>query len=138
RHELRRHGPTFDMTQEVFLKFPRPTGMDMDASGRLYIASWRGGGASMYVGPDVGFVGRLSPKGLKPSAFPSLKEANLAELIRRLSGPNIVARLPAQREILLRGRKVETTDALAKLASDTAAPVEGRIAAILTLKQLDG
>jgi putative membrane-bound dehydrogenase-like protein len=138
RHVLRRHGPTFDMTQEVFLKFPRPTGMDMDANGRLYIASWRGGEASTYVGPNVGFVARLSPKGLKSAPFPSLKEANLAELIRFLSGPNSVTRLHSQREILQRGRKSETTTALAQLASDATGSLEGRVAAILALKQLDG
>ncbi len=138
RHELRGHGPTFDLTQEVFLKFPRPTGIDMDSSGRLYIASWRGGEASTYVGPNVGFVARVTPKGLKAAALPNLQEAKLAELIRLLSGPNSVGRLHAQRELLARGRKAEATVALAALASDAAAPLEGRAAAIFALKQLDG
>ncbi|HJZ55431.1 MAG TPA: hypothetical protein VKE74_10755 [Gemmataceae bacterium] len=42
RHELKPHGSTFDLKQEVFLKVPRATGMDIDADGRLYVASWRG------------------------------------------------------------------------------------------------
>jgi putative heme-binding domain-containing protein len=44
----------------------------------------------------------------------------------------------SQREILRRGRNAESTTALVKLASDGAAPLEGRVAAIFALKQLDG
>jgi putative membrane-bound dehydrogenase-like protein len=138
RHELRPSGATFALSQEVFLRFPRPTGMDMDASGRLYVASWRGGEASTYVGPNVGFIARVTPRGLKPAPFPNLKEADLAGLLRQLSGPNSVARLHGQREILRRGRQAAATDALVKLASDARASLEGRVAAVFTLKQLDG
>jgi len=138
RHELRPNGATFDLKQEVFLRFPRPTGIDMDGSGRLYVASWRGGEASNYVGPNVGFVARITPQGFKASPFPNLREADLAQLIRLLSGPNSVARLHSQREILRRGRKAESTAALVSLAQDAGAPLEGRAAAVFTLKQLDG
>ncbi len=44
----------------------------------------------------------------------------------------------SQREILKRGRMSETSEALGKLASDSGAPLEGRFAAIMALKQLDG
>jgi putative membrane-bound dehydrogenase-like protein len=138
RHELHRHGPTFDLKQEVFLKVPRPTGIDMDGSGRLYVASWRGGEASNYVGPNVGFIARITPSGMKPAPFPNLKEATIGELVHQLSGPNTVARFHTQREILRRGRKAETTEALLSLASDPKASLEGRVAAIFALKQLDG
>jgi len=138
RHELRKNGPTFDLKQEVFLKIPRATGMDTDGSGRLYVASWRGGEASVYVGPNVGFVARVTPRGLKPKAFPNLKEADTAQLIRLLAEPNSVWRLHSQQEILRRGRKAETTESLVRLASDATAPLEGRVAALFALKQLDG
>jgi putative membrane-bound dehydrogenase-like protein len=138
RHELHPHGPTFDLKQEVFLRFPRPTGIDMDGSGRLYVASWRGGEASTYVGPNVGFVARVTPRGLKAEPFPDLKQADLGRLIGLLCGPNRVARLHAQREILRRGQNPEATAALVKLASDGAAPLEGRVIAVFALKQLDG
>ena len=138
RHELGHSGPTFDLKQEVFLKFPRPTGIDMDASGRLYVASWRGGEASTYVGPNVGFIARITPNELKPAPFRDLKEADRAELIGIFNGPNIVARLHSQREILRRGKNTETTNAIVALASDSSATLEGRAAAIFTLKQLDG
>ncbi len=137
-HSLRPHGPTFDLRQEVFLKIPRPTGMDLDAAGRLYVASWRGGEASVYLGPTVGFVARVTPRGLKPSRVPNLKAANLQQLVGHLAGPNAVIRLHAQREILRRGRGAEATESLAKLAGDAAAPLEGRVAALFALKQLDG
>src|SRR5262249_2213426 len=138
RHELRPNGPTFDLKQEVFLKFPRPTGIDMDGSGRLYVASWRGGEASNYVGPNVGFVARVTPHGLKATPLPNLRQPALPQLIRHLTGPNSVARLHSQREILRRGRNAESTAALVKLASDAGAPLEGRVAAVFALKQLDG
>jgi putative membrane-bound dehydrogenase-like protein len=138
RHELKKHGPTFDLRQEVFLKVPRATGMDVDAAGRLYVASWRGGEASVYVGPNVGFLARIAPRGLKAAPPPNLKQAGLAELVRHLGGPNAVLRLHTQTEILRRGRKAEMSAALASLAADPAALLERRVAALFTLAQLDG
>jgi putative membrane-bound dehydrogenase-like protein len=138
RHELRPHGATFDLSHEVFLNLPRPTGTDLDGSGRLYVASWRGGEASTYVGPNVGFIARVTPHGLAATPFPNLREADLGKLIRLMSGPNSVARLHSQREILRRGREARTTEALFKLASDADARLEGRVAAVFALKQLDG
>src|SRR5207244_3894058 len=119
-------------------KIPRPTGMDLGADGHLYVASWRGGEASVYVGPNVGFVARITPRGLKPAPYPNLKEASPAELVRHLAGPNAVIRMHTQREILRRGPSQETSKVLVALASDAAAPLHGRIAAIFTLVQLDG
>ena len=138
RHELRPSGPTFALKQEVFVKLPRPTGMDMDAGGRLYIASWRGGEASNYVGPNVGFIARVTPQGLKAAPLPNLRDADLAALLGQLAGPNAVARLHSQREIVRRGRNAEASTALVKVSSDAKAPLEGRVAAIWALKQLDG
>jgi putative membrane-bound dehydrogenase-like protein len=138
RHDLQPQGPTFEQRQEVFLKLPRATGMDLDASGRLYVASWLGGEASVFVGPNVGFVARIQPKGLKPTPLPDLKSASLADLLRLLAAPEAVARLHAQGEILRRGPGGDVLRALVALASDGAAPLECRVAAIFTLKQLDG
>jgi putative membrane-bound dehydrogenase-like protein len=138
RHELKAHDPTFDVKQEVFLTIPRATGMDIDADGRLHVASWRGGEASVYVGPNVGFVARVSPKGLKPTPFPDLKTASREDLVRLLSGPQSVARLHAQGEILRRGRNAEMTQALLTLTNDATVQPEARVAALFTMKQLDG
>ena len=138
RHPLEKHGATFALKQEGFLRIPRPTGMDIDGSGRLYVASWMGGEAAVYVGPRVGFVARISPRGLKPKPAPDLKKLTMDELVGRLSEASAVARLYSQREILKRGRKAETSKALLKLAGDSRSPLAGRVAAVFTLKQLDG
>src|SRR5262249_1492510 len=138
RHHLKKNGPTFDLRQEVFLKIPRPTGMDSDGNGHLYVCSWRGGEAAVNVGPNVGFLARITPRGLTPTPFPNLQEAAADKLPEYLNGANAVVRLHTEREILRRGRKGETSRALEKLAGDTSALLQGRVAAIFTLKQLDG
>jgi putative membrane-bound dehydrogenase-like protein len=61
-HPLTADGPTFALTQEPFATIPRATGMDIDAAGNLYVASWWSGEASVYVGPHVGFVTRITPE----------------------------------------------------------------------------
>ncbi|MDA1015258.1 MAG: discoidin domain-containing protein, partial [Planctomycetota bacterium] len=48
RSEVYRHnnpavGPTFAPSQDVFLKIPRPTDIDVDGSGRMYVSSWKNG-----------------------------------------------------------------------------------------------
>jgi putative membrane-bound dehydrogenase-like protein len=138
RHTLAADGATFGLRQEVFLRIPRPTGMDIDADGRLYVASWRGGEASVYVGPQVGFIARVTPSGLPPSRIRDWGHIDLAGLLETLTGPNEVGRLHAQREILRRGRNDAATRALVQAAGDRAKPLPGRVAALFTLKQLDG
>ena len=137
-HNLNANGPTFDLQQEVFIQIPRATGMDIDGSGHLYVASWRGGEAAVYVGPNIGFVARVIPKNLDVTPFPDLKKASLSDLMRHLSAPQSVTRLHAQGEILARGKNPEATKAVLALASDANASSESRVAAIFTLKQLDG
>jgi putative heme-binding domain-containing protein len=112
--------------------------MDTDGSGRLYVASWRNGSAVGFEGPNIGFVARVTPKGLKAEPFPDLKEADVGGLVALLAAPHAVTRLHAQGETLARGKHPDTTKALVGLASDTTAPLEGRVATIFTLKQFDG
>lgn len=138
RHELTSHAATFDLKQEVFLTMPRATGMDIDGSGRLFVASWQGGEAAVFVGPNVGFVARITPKGFQAEPFPDLKHADIDVLVAYLAAPRAVTRLHAQGEVLRRGKNVAATQALDRLASDASAPLEGRVAAAFTLKQLDG
>jgi putative heme-binding domain-containing protein len=75
---------------------------------------------------------------LGSTPFPNLKTSSDSSLIELLASPNAVTRLHAQGEILARGQKTGTTAALVKLASDGGAPLESRVAAVFTLKQLDG
>lgn len=137
-HPLRPRGPTFDLRQEVFLRIPRPTGMDMDAQGRLYVASWRGGSAVGYEGPNIGFVAAATPRGLRPKQLPQLKQLNTADLVEQLRSTSSAWRVQVQGEILARGRDGKTSSALVRLAEDASAPRECRVAALFTLKQLDG
>jgi putative membrane-bound dehydrogenase-like protein len=138
RHELKPHGPTFDLKQEVFMRMPRATGMDIDASGRLYVASWRGGSAVGFEGPNIGFVTRVTPKGFKPVPFPDLRKLDVLGLVKLLAAPSSVTRLHVQGEILARGKNARMSAFLDQLASTSAVSLEARAAAIFTLKQLDG
>lgn len=138
RHDLRPAGATFRSDQSVFLSVPRPTGMDIGSDGRLYVASWRGGEASVYVGPQVGFLASVTPPGWSPGPTTNRKTATLAELIDGLSASNPAASFHSQREILRRGVAPETTRLLAGVATDPARPLHGRVAALFALKQLDG
>ncbi len=138
RHLLTSKGPTFSQQTDVFLKVPRATGMDLDGQGNLYVASWRGGEASVHVGPNVGFVARVSPKGNRPEPFPDLKAADLAPLINLLNASQAVTRFHAQGEILRRGKDPAASALLAAFAADGAKLLEGRVAALWALKQLDG
>ena len=104
RHDLKPAGATFRADQSVFLSIPRPTGMDLGGDGRLYVASWRGGEASVYVGPQVGFLACVAPPGWTATGRPDPRAAGLPELIDGLCGPNAASRFDFQREILRRGR----------------------------------
>lgn len=144
RHNLPADGPTFSAHQEVFLKIPRPTDIDADGSGLMYVSSWKNGEFS-YRGPDVGFVAQIRPKNFLPKPFPELSAATDQQLVRLLASPSAVHRLHSQRELLRRARSPASPrpdkSALAEieqLAADAAAPLYGRVAAIFTLKQAAG
>lgn len=138
RHDLTPNGATYDLNQQPFLTVPRATGMDVDADGKLYVASWRGGEASVYVGPNVGFIAQFRPLGLTPEPFPKLKGLDDEALVGLLAAPQAVTRLHAQGEILRRGRKPETSKRLVALAGNAELSLGARVAAVFTLKQLDG
>ena len=135
RHNLSANGATFNAHQEVFLKLPRPTDMDVDGSGRLYVSSWKNGKFN-YSGPNVGFVTQVTPVGFTPKPFPALNDASEAALLKYLSSPSAVYRLHSQLELLRRGKGEARIAGLGGLAADGKAPVYGRIAAIYTLKQM--
>ena len=137
RHNFPAAGPSFAAHQETFLKIPRPTDIDIDGRGLMYVSSWKGGKFN-YSGPNVGFVAQVKPTGFVPKPFPKLAAASDAELVEYLAAPSAVYRQHSQFEILRRGKKAERSKLLIDLASDGDAPLYGRVAAIFTLKQLDG
>ena len=122
--------------QEDFVKIGSPTVIDTDGLGHLYIGSWRGGSYT-YAGPNIGYVAQLTPKNYKPVAFPDLKKATDAELLKHVTADSGTLRLYAQRELLRRGDKDIFAKGLEKLAGADG-PLPGRVAAIFTLRQLRG
>ena len=134
RHPLAAQGASFTAAQETFVEIPRPTDMDVDGQGRIFISSWRDGGFN-FSGPNVGYVVQIRSPQSQPEAPVDLKQANDAGLMAELAGSSHVRRLAAQREILRRGDRPALAAEIEKLCT-TGADLEVRVAAIFTLKQL--
>ncbi len=122
--------------QQEWLKLTRPTDMDVDAAGRIYISSWEGATFN-YNGPNAGYVLRVMKKGATAAANVDFKKAADAQLAAAIGSPSAVIRLGAQREILRRGPKPEFAAPLRKIA-ETAGSTGPRVAALETLAQLFG
>ncbi len=88
--------------QNKWIAMTRPTDMDVDASGALFITSWEGATFN-YNGPNAGYVLRVVKKGEPKVAVPDLVKAGAAELQRLIAGPSATLRQNAQREIMRRG-----------------------------------
>ena len=155
-HVLPHNGATFDAQQDTFLKIPRPTDADADASGRLFVTSWKNGGFS-FERPDVGFVAMITPSNYvaHPVAIPSasghasalrveaLQDLDTQSLVELLKSPSDALRLASGRALALRDSRdvarradaLPLADALVALAKDRAASLNSRIAAVWTLRQ---
>jgi putative membrane-bound dehydrogenase-like protein len=153
-HILPVNGPTFDAQQDTFLKLPRPTDIDVDGSGRMYVSSWKNGKFA-YDGPNIGFVAQITPVNYLPKPVPDVKRLETSELVGLLAHPANVMRLHVQREILRRDeiRKAAvaanpgpvddnvTSESpqlykqLLAMIADKNTPLVARVAAIFTLKQ---
>ncbi len=136
-HPLKESGASFSLVQQSFASVPRATGMDIDAMGNLYVASWWSGEASVYVGPHVGFITRISPNGVADTEFTPLATATLDQLITMLRSPRAVVRFHTQGELLNRPNS-ETSESLRRVVRAQDFPVEGRIAALFAIKQIEG
>jgi putative heme-binding domain-containing protein len=134
-HRLTVDGPSFTQKVEDFVTFPQPVDLDVDGSGRLYVAAWDGAG---YKGsPDKGFVQRIVPQSWKYRPFPSLTSLSAEVLVKGLATTSATARLATQQEILKRDTKSLAPSILA-IASDSRASLAARVAAVFTYKQLLG
>ncbi|MEW4487459.1 discoidin domain-containing protein [Thalassoglobus sp. JC818] len=136
-HNLPESGPTYLPHQQSFLRIPRPTDIDIDAAGRMYVSSWKNGNFA-YDGPDVGFVAQIVPDGLTPAALPDLKKLDDTVLVSQLRAGNMKQRLYAQREILRRDEHANLDSLLTTLMNDPDGQDFARVAALYTLKQLRG
>jgi putative heme-binding domain-containing protein len=135
RHPLKAKGASFQAEQTPFVTLPRPTDIDVDGSGRLYISSWRDGGFT-YGSPFVGYVIRVAPPNFKPRPFPALAQASAAELLEALASDSHVRRLHAQRAIVRRGDKTLVEGLKRLVAAPQALPV--RVAALYAIEQMLG
>lgn len=123
----------------------RPTDLDVDARGRLFLASWRNGG--FHAGATTGFVFRVTPHAHVPWLFPDRAKATPADLARLIAHRGHRGRQEAQRLLLERGLDAEARAVLRQIALGKPAPgmnpadlppLECRVAAIFTLAQADG
>ncbi|HZJ17112.1 MAG TPA: HEAT repeat domain-containing protein [Chthoniobacteraceae bacterium] len=110
RHTLKPKGAGWEVDgpkhgEEEWIKLVRPTDMDVDAAGRLYITSWEGATFS-YNGPNAGYVLRVVKKDAPKVSLPDLtrtetNEVAAAEELLKLTGSKSGAlRLAAQRELI--------------------------------------
>jgi putative membrane-bound dehydrogenase-like protein len=134
RHQLTPDGATFKIDQHEFVRAPRVTDLDVDASSRIYVSSWKGA-TFTYVGENVGFLVRVTPKGYTPEPLPDFRKASDTELVRLLESASHRRRLDAQRELLARKVTSEVRQQVEQLARAKEKPLVSRIAAIFFLKQ---
>ena len=137
RHEVAPSGGTFTDKTHEFIRLPRATDVDVDASSHLYATSFKGATFN-YAGEDVGCVIRVTPKGYRAEALPDFAALDAAGLVQVMAGPSHRRRLEAQRTLLRRGLQDSAIAALQALAADGQAPLSGRVAALFALEQGQG
>ncbi|WP_439556718.1 DUF7133 domain-containing protein [Dyadobacter sp.] len=134
-HRVQPDGATFTQKEEEFIKLAQVTDLDIDASGRVYLAAWDGAGYSG--NPDKGFVVRAVPKGWKYKAFKDVRKSNVKELEALLKSESAVQRLAGQQELLARFPKDAAKVSL-KIVEDKALPLYVRVAGLYTYAQAAG
>jgi putative heme-binding domain-containing protein len=135
-HPLTPAGATYTADTRQLVKMVRPTDMDVDAAGRLYLASWDGA-HFRYTTPYVGYIVRLTPKGAKPAAPPVAAKLDEKALVAQIGSPSAVLRFAAQRELLVRGAKPGVAEGLLALVGSSR-NLGVRVAAMCTLQLLLG
>ncbi|WP_128546968.1 DUF7133 domain-containing protein [Larkinella soli] len=134
-HRVTPDGPGFTQKEEEFIRLAQITDVDIDASGRMYLAAWAGAGYSG--NPAKGFVVRAVPKTWSYKPAIDLKKASEKELAAELKSGSAVRRLAAQQELLTRPAK-RTAEAAWKLVDDKKLPLSVRVAGLFTYAQAAG
>lgn len=141
RHEIERRGATFaEKRQHEFLAAPRPTDLDADARGALYLASWKDG-RFKYDGEEIGYVAAITPPGWKPRPVPDFSVAGPTELLDLLRDESHLVRLHAQLELLRRpalSSQPALIQALSEMALAPEESLETRTLALYALVQALG
>ena len=136
-HRLASDQATFKPHQASFLKIARPTDVDMDTSGRMYVASWLNGGFS-FSDKNVGFVAQVTPRDFLPKPYPFLDSQSIDQVIELLAQSGSAGMFHASRELIRRGAQLDVAEKLIETASNSSLKAANRIAAIFTLKQILG
>ncbi|NIJ53616.1 DUF7133 domain-containing protein [Dyadobacter arcticus] len=134
-HRVTADGPSFVQKEEEFIKLAQITDLDIDASGRVYLAAWDGAGYSG--NPKKGFVVRAVPKNWQYKSFKDVKKSSEKELAALLKSESAVQRLAGQQELLARFPKAAAKTSW-KIAEDKALPLYVRVAGIFTYAQAAG
>ena len=123
----------------------RPTDLDVDAQGRMFLVSWRDGGFN--AGATTGFIFRIAPYAQVPWLFPDRSKVKPVELAKLMATRSHRARQEAQR-LLIDGRiDDDARSVLRDIARGKSVtpgnekdlpPLECRVAAIFTLAQAEG
>lgn len=129
-------GSSFSVQQQDFINMTRPTDLIVDARSNMYVSSLSGG-QFRYVADTIGYVFRVKPTGANTAA-PAVRNLNPAQLVALLRSGNAVHRQHAQNELVRRGSADATVRGLEQLIGDNAASAESRVAAMFTLKQIQG
>jgi putative heme-binding domain-containing protein len=120
QHPLKAQGATYTPGEKEYVRIPRPTDIDVDGSGAVYISSWKDGGFD-FSNPNVGFIAKVTQKGWArrnpPLNFTSLSDKDLVQTICERSA---VKRSYAQQEILRRGSKFKAIELLSDAILTTA------------------
>ncbi|MFO0904197.1 MAG: discoidin domain-containing protein [Pirellulales bacterium] len=133
RHRLAPHGASMKADQSEFVSVTRVTDLDVDASSRLYVASWKGATFN-YAGEDVGYLVEVRPAGYTAPPLVDVDKATAAQLVQELSSPSHRRRLHAQRALVRRKLAAEVAGELLQLTLDRRQPTPHRIAALMTLR----
>ena len=135
-HAVQRKGATFEEITEPqpFIKMTRPTDADVDGMSAVYQASWKGA-TFKWEGPDVGYIVRVTPKDYQPRPLPDFEKMSDLELVAALESPSHIRTLAAQRALLRREEKEETTEALVALVGSKEKDLAARVAALFAMSQ---
>jgi putative heme-binding domain-containing protein len=129
-HRLTEDGASYKQADEEFIKLSQISDLDVDASGRMYMAAWDRAG---YKGnPDKGFVVRAVPKQWDYKPFPIVSELSVQELMAYMKSGSGVARLHAQQELITRK---DGAEALLEIAEDESLSLASRVAGIFGYAQ---
>lgn len=138
RHILTHTGVTLHEANkpDIFIKMTRPTDADVDGSGNIYQASWKGPASYTWKGSDQGYIAKVKPskaQAIPVTAFASLNDEQLLAIVA--TSASNVQRLNAQRMLLRRPYQEATQAKLLRTSQNPELKLANRIAALYALAQ---